>query len=478
MAIQSQPSRISEPFAGSGTKNVIPATNATPSASQAASWASGFPPECSQPISAGGCPVPRDDMNGVLNWLSQGFAFGQDGGVWEWSALADYDVRRLVLGSDGALYWSVAQSGPGTAAGAQNPAANAAAGDYTYWHVAGPHGFTTPISISSPSINQGDTPATDEYVSLAFIGSTGDNRLGTVLMHILPNGEAQLGLGAQEPVAGSTTGSYIIVHYPKSGAPYATAPFTPDAPGKDADIVTRNWLPKDTRLVHTTGDETVAGTKTFSSNVLCDAFRGTATDATGSLTAEGGTSGTGALLFLYGYQHASNAGQFVLRTRNSSGTVDRQLVGNPGGNLLWNGQVIQTSSDERLKTPLESVPDEVLDAWEAVNWGQFKFLDAVEQKGADKARLHLGLIAQRVKAVFEDRGLDACAYGVLCHEEHEATEDEPAVDLWMVRYAEALCMEACCQRRRADRAEARLATLEERLAAAREQPRASPVIAN
>lgn len=129
MAIQTQPSRISEPFAGSGTKNVIPATNATPSASQAASWASGFPPECSQPISAGGCPVPRNDMNGVLNWLSQGFAFKQDGGIWEWSALADYDLQRMVRGSDGLLYWSVAQSGPGVAAGAQDPTAD----DGTYW---------------------------------------------------------------------------------------------------------------------------------------------------------------------------------------------------------------------------------------------------------------------------------------------------------------------------------------------------------
>lgn len=129
MAIQSQPSRISEPFAGSGTKNVIPATNATPSASQAASWASGFPPECSQPISAGGCPVPRNDMNGVLNQLSQDFSFRQDGGVWAWSALADYDTQRVVRGSDGLLYFSRLQSGPGFVAGAQDPTVD----DGTYW---------------------------------------------------------------------------------------------------------------------------------------------------------------------------------------------------------------------------------------------------------------------------------------------------------------------------------------------------------
>ena len=129
MAIQSQPSRIPEPFAGSGTKNTIPATNATPSASQAASWASGFPPECSQPISAGGCPVPRNDVNGALNQLSQDFAFRQDGGIWAWSALADYDAHRMVRGSDGMLYWSVAQSGPGFGSGAVDPTTD----DGTYW---------------------------------------------------------------------------------------------------------------------------------------------------------------------------------------------------------------------------------------------------------------------------------------------------------------------------------------------------------
>ncbi len=130
MAIQSQPSRIPEPFAGSGTKNTIPATNATPSASQAASWASGFPPECSQPISAGGCPVPRNDVNGALNQLSQDFAFRQDGGIWKWSALADYDAQRVVRGSDGILYWSVQPSGPNVAAGAQDPTLDTA---HTYW---------------------------------------------------------------------------------------------------------------------------------------------------------------------------------------------------------------------------------------------------------------------------------------------------------------------------------------------------------
>lgn len=180
-----------------------------------------------------------------------------------------------------------------------------------------------------------------------------------------------------------------------------------------------------------------------------------------------------------------------MHANNDNGS-DIKLVGNPSGTLSWNGQTVQTTSDERLKTPLSEVPDAVLDAWEEVNWGQFQYLDAVAKKG-ESARLHLGLIAQHVMSVFGKHGLDACDYGILCHEErpavdeeetvvdaeayvdeegvehpavtHVETRHEDAVDLWMVRYAEAQAMEACCVRRENARLKKRVAGLEERLAA-------------
>ena len=105
-----------------------------------------------------------------------------------------------------------------------------------------------------------------------------------------------------------------------------------------------------------------------------------------------------------------------------------------------------------------------LDAWEEVNWGQFQYLNAIAKKG-ESARLHLGLIAQHVMLVFEKHGLDACDYGILCHEEYEATEDSEAIDLWMVRYAEAQAMEACCMRRKNARLKKHITDLEERLEA-------------
>lgn len=246
------------------------------------------------------------------------------------------------------------------------------------------------------------------------------------------------------------------------------------------------------RLVLTVGDQTISGAKTFASPIIIDctstSYSLRSPNNTGYQMICGGRSNNGqygGTLTVVGADASSNPGMFRAHAGKSGATKD--LIGQPDGTFTWNGQNIQVSSDERIKTPLAVVPDDVLDAWGEVEWGQFQYLEAVAEKGG-AARLHLGLIAQRVKAVFEARGLDACAYGILCHEvrpavdeeetvvdaeaytdeegvEHPAathveTRHEDAVDLWMVRYAEAQAMEAAYQRRRADRLEARLAALE------------------
>ena len=125
---------------------------------------------------------------------------------------------------------------------------------------------------------------------------------------------------------------------------------------------------------------------------------------------------------------------------------------------------------------MSAIPDEVLDAWGDVDFVQYQFKDAVAEKGG-QARLHSGLVAQRIDAAFSSRGLDASRYGLFCYDEWDAepevrdesgqvvTPASPAGSQYSLRYEEALCMEAAYQRRRADRAEARIADLEERLAA-------------
>ena len=189
-------------------------------------------------------------------------------------------------------------------------------------------------------------------------------------------------------------------------------------------------------------DQTIAGRKRFSdvtvfgttNNTYEHLYISSVTNGVRLAAQNFGVSSRGAGLELRGRSAPADAGHFTIFATNTTSSKD--LVGKPDGTLTWNGQSIQTSSDERVKTSLSEVPDAVLDAWEEVDWGQFQYLDAVKEKG-EAARLHLGLIAQHVMSVFEKHGLDACAYGILCHEEHEATEDSEAADLWMVRYAEA-----------------------------------------
>ena len=81
------------------------------------------------------------------------------------------------------------------------------------------------------------------------------------------------------------------------------------------------------------------------------------------------------------------------------------------------------TSDERSKQQVQPIDNAVLRAWGKVNFCQFKFNDAVEQKG-DGARWHFGLVAQRVKEAFESEGLDPFAYGILCH---DAWDEQPEV---------------------------------------------------
>lgn len=74
------------------------------------------------------------------------------------------------------------------------------------------------------------------------------------------------------------------------------------------------------------------------------------------------------------------------------------------------------TSDERVKTSVASASDTLLDAVGAIPIHTFQFTDAVEKKGADAARFHVGVIAQEVASAFQAQGLDAARYGLFCHD--------------------------------------------------------------
>ena len=137
-----------------------------------------------------------------------------------------------------------------------------------------------------------------------------------------------------------------------------------------------------------------------------------------------------------------------------------------------------STSDERAKYSIEDPEDAVIRAWEKVSYKVFQFKDAVDKKGKDVARIHVGVIAQQVVEAFESEGVDPFRIGIVCHDEWEdqfenvevidtpEVLDEngdvvvPAVkhierrkvrdagDRYGIRYEEAFALESICNRKR------------------------------
>lgn len=114
-----EPSKIPAAFAASGDKNTIPATTTTPGA---ASWSVGFPAITSVPVSQGGVAPTRADFNGILNALSLGLMWVQQGNHYGYDETIDYNPGALVS-SDGALYFCKQANGP--TAGVVEPGSDA-----------------------------------------------------------------------------------------------------------------------------------------------------------------------------------------------------------------------------------------------------------------------------------------------------------------------------------------------------------------
>lgn len=143
------------------------------------------------------------------------------------------------------------------------------------------------------------------------------------------------------------------------------------------------------------------------------------------------------------------------------------------------------TSDEREKTSIIDPDEALMRAWGKVNYKVFQFKEAVEKKGINNARLHIGVIAQQVIEAFKSEGLDATKYGILCYDEWEDQyEDTVVVDKegyidengntipdethiekklvlkagnrYGLRYEECLVLEAVCQRARANKLENKL----------------------
>lgn len=107
---------------------------------------------------------------------------------------------------------------------------------------------------------------------------------------------------------------------------------------------------------------------------------------------------------------------------------------------IFAGNGTINTSDGREKTDIESLNASEIAVAKRLKGlvRKFRFQSSIDAKG-DAARIHVGVIAQDVKAAFEAEGLDPFAYGVLCFDRWEESTDSdgvvtPAGDRYGVRY--------------------------------------------
>ena len=142
---------------------------------------------------------------------------------------------------------------------------------------------------------------------------------------------------------------------------------------------------------------------------------------------DGGAAwGNGASVLLHGKDRINGGG--ILIFHPSSGSAGKFMSLNPDGTWTWQGTAVQLVSDQRLKQQISNIDDKLLDAWEDVDLVQFKYNDAVDTKGKDKARLHTGYVVQQIDNACKSHGVDISEYGLYCHEEYPQETEEVEVE--------------------------------------------------
>jgi hypothetical protein len=207
----------------------------------------------------------------------------------------------------------------------------------------------------------------------------------------------------------------------------------------------------DSAVVHLTGAQTIAGVKTFTSTMIGRAaFANIALASSSASNARGfrfALSGATSDTIYFQSTVDNYATANVVATINAAtGIMDfatgvPTVLGAPAYyaaahalpaadntyNLGAGGQRFGTvyaatgtinTSDAGEKTPLQQVPQAVKRAVRRIisGVGVFQRLDAVEAKGAESARLHIGVTAQAVRDAFAAEGEDAERWALFCRD--------------------------------------------------------------
>ena len=151
-------------------------------------------------------------------------------------------------------------------------------------------------------------------------------------------------------------------------------------------------------------------------------------DNTESLYIGGGVMyDQGGAIILRGNSYRAEQVRGMVRLICNSTLQSKYMDLYPTGTWTWDGTACQITSDQRLKQQISQIDDKLLDAWEDVDLVQFKYNDAVDQKG-DNARLHTGYVVQQIDSACKSHGVDVSQYGLYCHEEYPQETEEVEVE--------------------------------------------------
>jgi hypothetical protein len=156
-------------------------------------------------------------------------------------------------------------------------------------------------------------------------------------------------------------------------------------------------------------------------------------------------SGERATLSIVDGSLSANAGITVACSSASQASVQPtgSMYSNPNSNVdlgssanTWDNGYINggawTGSDRNLKQDIEDLSEAELRVATALKglMKKFRLKDAVAKKG-DDARIHIGVIAQDVKAAFEAEGLDAYRYAIIGEDTWWSKQDEDGE--WIIK---------------------------------------------
>ena len=147
---------------------------------------------------------------------------------------------------------------------------------FTLSSAGGPSGLQ--MVATDSSVTRYGTPSSDKFLSTCYWSSdaltnqiTAANYtsylLGCIEYASRSDGGRDIKLLCTKPDNSTVAYNSLMLGYDANGVSYAQAPSTSTTRTAGKDIVTRDFIPSDTRIVHTSGNETIAGTKTFSSTI-------------------------------------------------------------------------------------------------------------------------------------------------------------------------------------------------------------------